>query len=58
MSIAAALGCPRSLDYFVLRACERMHCRPSEFDRLDLDGQLRLLAYDAVRRAEEAAGCG
>jgi len=43
---------PRTLDYFVLRSCERFGMRPVEFERLSYDEQLRLLAYDQVRREE------
>jgi hypothetical protein len=45
-------GSPRTLDYFVLRACERLGLREGEFDRLPYTSQLRLLAYDQLRREE------
>lgn len=43
---------PRTVEYFVLRACERFGFRPGEFERLDYDEQVRLLAFDQVRREE------
>ena len=46
------LSSPRSVDYFVLRTCERMHLTPLQFDRLPLDEQLQLLAFDRLRDRE------
>jgi hypothetical protein len=43
---------PRTVDYFVLRACERFRISPAGFDGLGYDEQLRLLAFDQVRREE------
>ena len=34
----------------MLRACERFGMRPGEFEGLGYDEQVRLLAYDQVRR--------
>ncbi len=46
---------PRTVDFFALRVCERFGMRPAEFEVLTYDEQLRLLAYDQVRREDE---CG
>jgi hypothetical protein len=46
-------GSLRTIDYFVLRACERLGLFEAEFDRLPYASQLRLLAYDQVRREDE-----
>jgi hypothetical protein len=46
-------GSLRTLDYFVLRTCERLGLRESEFDRLPYASQLRLLAYDQIRREDD-----
>jgi hypothetical protein len=46
---------PRTVEYFVLRACERFGMRPAEFEGLSYDEQVRLLAYDQVRREESGA---
>jgi hypothetical protein len=46
---------PRTLEYFLLRAAERFGMPPSGFEALDYDEQVRLMAYDQVRR-EEALG--
>jgi hypothetical protein len=46
-------GSLRTLDYFVLRACERFGLREEEFDRLPYASQSRLIAYDQIRREEE-----
>ncbi len=43
---------PRTVDYFVLRTCERFGLRPNAFEQMDYDEQLRLLAFDQVRREE------
>jgi hypothetical protein len=40
------------VEYFVLRVCERFGMRPGEFEGLGYDEQVRLLAYDQVRREE------
>ncbi len=45
---------PRSLDYFILRTCERMHISEQQFHRLDYSDQIRLLSYHRIRNAEEA----
>lgn len=46
-------GSLRTLDYFVLRACERLGLREAEFDGLSYAAQLRLLAYDQIRREDD-----
>ena len=45
---------PRSLEYFVLRCCERLGLREEEFYAADYTRQLRWLAYERVRRLEES----
>jgi hypothetical protein len=42
----------RTVEYFVLLVCERFRLRPDEFERLDYDEQVRLLAFDQLRREE------
>lgn len=49
------VSAPRTVDFFVLRVCERFGVWPEEFEQLEYDEQLRLLAFDQVRREEE---CG
>ncbi len=39
----------------MLRVCERLRLREEEFLNLNYGEQLRLLAYDQLRRREEAA---
>lgn len=46
------LSQPRTLDYFLLRTCERLGLTEREFHAADYQDQLRWLAFDAVRRAE------
>lgn len=43
----------RSLDYFVLRVCERLRVREPEFAAMDYHEQVRLLAYEVLREREE-----
>lgn len=43
---------PRTVDYFVLRACERFGLSPGVFEQMDYEEQLRLVAFDQVRREE------
>lgn len=45
---------PRTLDFFVLRTCERFHMREAEFDALPYADQVRLLAFEQLRREDEA----
>jgi hypothetical protein len=47
---------PRSIEYEVLRACERLRLSDAEFDALPYARQLRLLAYSRLRGEEELAG--
>ena len=44
---------PRSLEYFVLRCCERLGVREEEFYGAEYAQQVRWLAYERVRRQEE-----
>lgn len=37
----------------MLRACERLALRPTEFETLPYDEQVRLLAFDQLRREDE-----
>lgn len=48
-------GCEQpvyTLDFHILRICERLHLREEDFLKLNYEGQLRLLAYDQLRTAE------
>jgi|GEM_PF-5070952 len=49
------LHSPRSVDYQILRTCERLGLPESEFAALDYAEQVRLLAYGLLRDREEAA---
>lgn len=49
---------PRTLDYFILRTCERLHLTEREFVAASYRDQLRWLAYDTLRRAEEVSAPG
>lgn len=51
-------GALRTFDYFVLRVCERLRLREEEFERLPYESQLRLLAYDQLRREDERRTTG
>lgn len=44
---------PRSVEFYLLRSCERFGMRPDEFDALPYVDQVRLLAFDQLRREEE-----
>ena len=46
----------RTLDYCVLRTCERLGMAEREFVSLPYDEQLRLLAYGWLRIDEERVG--
>jgi hypothetical protein len=46
-------GSLRTLDYFILHTCERLGLREAEFDGLPYVSQLRLLAYDQIRREDD-----
>ncbi len=43
----------RSLEYVVLRVCERFGWRESVFWELSCDEQIRLLGYEMVRQQDE-----
>lgn len=45
---------PRTLDFHLLRACERLHLNESDFLALPYAEQLRLLAYHHLRSLEES----
>ena len=47
------LQAPRTTDYLVLAACERLHLREREFAELSYDDQLRYLAFHCLRTAEQ-----
>jgi hypothetical protein len=49
------LHSPRSIDYQILRTCERLRLPESEFSALNYAEQVRLLAYGMLRDREEAA---
>lgn len=49
------LPSPRTLDYQVLRLCERLGMTEQEFHACDYAEQLRLLAYVRLRDVEEAS---
>ena len=44
---------PQSLDYFVLRCCERLRLGEEEFYAAEYARQVRWLAYERVRRTED-----
>lgn len=44
---------PRAIDYFVLRACERLGMSEREFRGMTYEEQVRALAYEGVREGEE-----
>ena len=44
---------PRAIDYFVLRACERLGMSEREFREMAYAEQVRVLAYEGVREGEE-----
>ena len=46
----------RSLDYFVLRLCERLGIREREIAAKSYGEQMRLLAYEVLREREEGGG--
>lgn len=48
----------RTMDYFILRTCERLGLSEASFAELTFDEQLRLLAYDQLRREDELAAHG
>jgi hypothetical protein len=45
---------PRTLDYLILRVCERLHLKEDEFYELDYHVQIQRLAYEQIRQHEEA----
>lgn len=51
--MTARLDGLRSLDYFVLRVCERLGLREREYAAMDYREQMRLLAYEVLREREE-----
>lgn len=47
---------PRSIDYFVLRACERFGMSEREFRGKSYAEQVRMVAYERLRECEEGVG--
>ena len=47
---------PRSLDYLLLRMCERWSMTLRELTCMSADQQQRLVAYEMVRERDEALG--
>lgn len=45
-----------TLDFHILRTCERLHLREQDFLTLNYDSQLRLLAYHQLRVEEASHG--
>lgn len=45
---------PRTLDYHILRVCERLHLRETDFHALQYDEQVQLLGYHLLRLQEES----
>jgi len=50
------LEMPRSLDYFILRCCERLGMSEEQFFTSDYYVQLHQLSYELIRQMEEARG--
>lgn len=46
---------PRTLDYWILRTCERLSLPQEEFDSYAYPEQLRLLAFTTLREMEHLA---
>jgi hypothetical protein len=44
---------PHAIEYFVLRACERLGMNEREFRELPYAEQVRVLAYEGLREGEE-----
>lgn len=53
--MTALVQAPRSLDYHILRTCERLRLRERDFQSLPYSDQLRLLAFNHLRSLEAAA---
>lgn len=45
---------PRAIDYFVLRACERLGMSERAFRGMTYAEQVRVLAYEGLREGEES----
>jgi hypothetical protein len=46
----------RSIDYFVLRACERFGMSEREFRAMSYTEQVRVVAYERLREEEDVRG--
>ncbi|VAX40679.1 hypothetical protein MNBD_PLANCTO02-2917 [hydrothermal vent metagenome] len=44
---------PRTIEYLILRCCERLQLREDEFFSADYSQQIRWLAYEQLRQLEE-----
>jgi len=51
--LTAQRDAPRSIEYFVLRVCERIGISEHKFRRMMYAEQVRLVAYEALRQGEE-----
>lgn len=45
---------PRSLDFWILRTCERLGITPDDFTQLEYSQQMSFLAFNRVRILEES----
>ncbi len=54
--MTSAGAAPRSIDYFVLRACERFGMSEREFRGMSYAEQVRVVAYERLREEEERGG--
>ena len=45
---------PRTIEFWILRACERFTILPSDFKHFAYPQQITLLAYSSIRQNEEA----
>lgn len=43
----------RTIEYLILRCCERLHLREEQFFAADYAQQIRWLAYEQLRELEE-----
>ena len=49
---------PRTVEYLVLRVCERLGMSEEAFWSAEYGSQVRWLAYEVLREREEAVGAG
>ena len=45
---------PRSLEFDILRTCERLHLSEAQFHSLEYNQQIKLLAYSQIRAYDES----